>query len=90
MLMLCYSCVNDVPSDGRLTVAVLFCMQHKKRVDASSVPLLAFDISDSRNGKPPFRLAEDAPPDTASLCSCTNLADRANQPLHVMCEVCPY
>ena len=54
----------------------------------ADVPLLAYDLGDSRNGKPPFRFAEEHPPEEA-LCSCPNLAQPTTPPRHALCTFCP-
>ena len=59
------------------------------------VPLLAYDLADSRNaghghGVSPFRLAEETPP-PESLCSCPDLTDRTRKMRYKQeCSFCPF
>ena len=75
-------------ADPERTVAHALGMIDEKARDAADVPLLAYDLGDSRNGKPPFRFAEEHPPEEA-LCSCPNLAQPTTPPRHALCTFCP-
>ena len=59
-------------------------------VDPEDVPILAYDLGASRDGRAPFRLAEDPPPPEHERCSCDDIADRVRRPLYPTCRFCPY
>ena len=64
-----------------------FLRAYSGQIDPEDVPLLAFDIALSRDGKAPFRFADDPRP--SETCSCPDLADRTRVSKHRECVFCP-
>ena len=77
-------------SEARARDARAAFLKKYHRVQPEEVPLLAYDLAHSRNGKRPFRFADDDPPSEDDLCSCPDLADRTKRPWYpLQCSNCP-